>query len=72
MSQVASTRSDPTYTKVCLLYPGFSLLARTRSKDADWDDAPRRILLNIKGVLEMRAWQRQDDRMIEHTLTVMD
>ncbi|WP_123589723.1 Mov34/MPN/PAD-1 family protein [Salinisphaera orenii] len=30
------------------------------------------ISLNIKGVLEMRAWQRQDDRMIEHTLTVMD
>lgn len=30
------------------------------------------ISLNIKGVLEMRAWQRDGDAMVERVLTVMD
>ncbi len=30
------------------------------------------ISLNIKGVLEMRAWQRADGEMAERVLTVMD
>lgn len=30
------------------------------------------ISLNIKGVLEMRAWQREGDTMVERVLTVMD
>lgn len=30
------------------------------------------ISLNIKGVLEMRAWQQADGQMIERVLTVMD
>ncbi|MES1926512.1 M67 family metallopeptidase [Salinisphaera sp. T31B1] len=30
------------------------------------------ISLNIKGVLEMRAWQRQDRSMIERQLKIMD
>lgn len=30
------------------------------------------ISLNIKGVLEMRAWQQTDGQMVERVLTVMD
>jgi proteasome lid subunit RPN8/RPN11 len=30
------------------------------------------ISLNIKGVLEMRAWQREDDTMRERVLTILD